>query len=258
MFMMKKFIFILILCFSIVSICQAKIIENYHYRNGITKYSETTLPYSDGRTITYTFRPSYLTHGFDLFIKLDGSIPALNSKNSEGEFLGAAFTYTTDNNIVPKKSFFSKVKNGKYIYYSDPSEIEVEIYDDGTAEAYTKTYKRYQHPEFNLHCDFVTINNTKSIFDKSQDSLDYSNSWQIKPFIADLLYSMVLSPTNFYVTLERVPSKYSYTLEQVEKFKITIPKELVKEWQEVAQYDKSTLDRLSISSNAPEYKTVLY
>lgn len=255
--MMKKLIFVLILCFSMVSICQAKIIEKYHYRNGSTKYSETTLPYSDGRTITYTFSPSSVTYGFDLFIKLDGPIPKLNSNNSEGEFLGAAFSYTTDNDIVPKKSFFSSVLDGKCIYYSDPTEIEVQIYDDGTAEAYTKTYKRYQQPEFKLYCDFATINSTKSIFDKSPDSLDYPNSWQIKPFIADLLYSMVVSPTNFYITLERVPSKYSYTLDQVEKFKITIPKELVKEWQEVAQYDKSILDRLSINYDTPKYRTVL-
>ena len=197
----------------------AEIKETKEFRGGFKKYSTNTLIFSDFWKFTYNFEYNNNT----INITIEQRIPPAYDLDSIPNFYfeNNKFTYTTSDNQTPRYSSFYSTQNGEHYFTKEYDEINIVDNMDGTYSASPTYNYGYLFPKFKI---------------KYNLAYDGQNS-----FIKDLVTSMVRGPQLFHLKIKAAPAKYGYSRNDIVDYEIYIPADIIKEWQELAQFDEITI-----------------
>lgn len=198
----------------------AEIKEFKEFRGDFIKYSTNTLVFTDFWTFNYEFSFNNNT----LEVRIEQKTPKNYSVDNIPNFYfeDKSFSYTTTNDNVPKEGYFTSIRNGEHYFTKEYDEVNVIDNLDGTYTASPSYNYGYFFPEFVLRYNLS----------RNEDN----------PFVKDLVTSMVREPQLFHLKIKAAPAKYGYASKDIVDYEFFIPPDIIKEWQELAQFDESTLE----------------
>lgn len=198
----------------------AEIKETKEFRGGYKTYSTNTLTFSEFWTFTYNFEFTNNT----IKINIEQGRPSGYGLDAIPNFYfeNKSFTYTVGENKTSRTSYFTKTTNGEHYFTKDYDEINIVNNNDGTYSASPSYNYGYFFPKFEITHNLVMDGDTN-------------------PFIKDLVTAMVRGPQWFHLTIKAAPAKYGYSSSEVIDYDIYIPPDIIKEWEELAQFDEITI-----------------